>query len=500
MKNVLLRKLSGRSLLYTAMAFSFLISNPLTLFADQHASHIIMQAGVVKGLVVDTTGEPIIGASVVEKGTTNGTVSNLDGNFTLNVSSPNAVIVISYIGYKTVEISASDNKLQRIVLHEDSEMLSEVVVVGYGTQKKESLTGAVTVVGAKSFKEKGSLSSPLQALQGQVPGVMISRGSSAPGDESWSMNLRGSASVNSIEPLIIVDGVAYTSVNDLRLINSNDIESINFLKDGAAAIYGSRAAGGVVLITTKKGTEGRTVVEYSGTATMRKVGLMPSMMSVDQWADGVMSALQNDNNLSNVWYSYAQLAKKYKGSYIDLNTSANPFGTAAFTDVKDFVFDDSVNWLGSLFGDTWSTEQSLNVSGGTDKSSYRISLSYLYDGSTLQYGNNNNQRYTFRMNNTYKFTNNLKLESSIAYNRQQQVAPTMIGSVLTTNMPMAGLPLTTIDGKPYAWGTWGSPVAKVNDGGDNKLMVSSLNISETLNWKINKIGRASCRERVYVLV
>ena len=210
------------------------------------------------------------------------------------------------------------------------------------------------------------------------------------------------------------------------------------------------------------------------------------MRNVDQWAYGVMYAIANDNNLSNVWYSYAQLAKKYKGSYIDLNSSANPFGTAAFTDVKDFVFDDSVNWLGSLFGNTWSTEQSLNVSGGTDRSSYRISLSYLYDGSTLQYGNNNNQRYTFRMNNTYKFTNDIKLESSIAYNRQQQVAPTMIGSVLTTNMPMPGLPLSTINGKPYAWGTWGSPIAKVSNGGDNKLSVSSLNISETLNWKINK--------------
>ena len=149
MNNVLLRKLSGRALLYTGIAFCFLISNPLTLFADQHASHIMMQADVVKGLVVDTTGEPIIGASVVEKGTTNGTVSNLDGNFTLNVSSPNAIIVISYIGYKTVEISAADKKLQKIVLHEDSELLSEVVVEGYGTQKKESLTGAVTVVGAK---------------------------------------------------------------------------------------------------------------------------------------------------------------------------------------------------------------------------------------------------------------------------------------------------------------------------------------------------------------
>lgn len=477
--------LPRRLLFSTVLATAFVALSPLQLFAERSSVESIMQQHVVKGQVLDSAGEPIIGASVLEKGTSNGTVTDFDGNYSLSVTSNNSVIVISYIGCKTVNYPANDKRLQKVVLAEDSEMLGEVVVVGYGTQKKETLTGAVTVVSSKSFKEKGSLSSPLEALQGQVAGVMITRSSSAPGDESWSMNLRGSASVNSIEPLIIVDGVAYSSVNELRLINSNDIESINFLKDGAAAIYGSRAAGGVVLITTKKGTEGKTKVEYSGTATLRTVGLMPSMMGVDQWADGVMSALENDNNTSNVWYTYAQLAKKYKNSYIDLAESANPFGTAAFTDVKDFVFDDSVNWLGSLFGDTWSTEQNLSISGGTERSSYRISMSYLYDGSTLQFGNNNNKRYTFRMNNTYKLSNSLALESVISYNRQEQVAPTMIGSVLTTQMPMPGLPLSTLDGKPYAWGTWGSPVAKVSDGGDNRLSVSALNISETIKYTIN---------------
>ena len=123
---------------------------------------------------------------------------------------------------------------------------------------------------------------------------MITRSSSAPGDESWGLSLRGSVSVNSTEPLIIIDGVAYESVNELRLLNPNDIESMNFLKDGAAAIYGSRAAGGVVLITTKKGAEGKVKVEYSGSATLKTVGLMASAMNIDQWADGVMTALTND--------------------------------------------------------------------------------------------------------------------------------------------------------------------------------------------------------------
>lgn len=462
---------------------SFCIGIPLPTFAEVNDGMEIFQNASVSGIVVDSNGEPVIGANVMVKGTNNGTITDIDGKFTLN--NANGVLVVSFIGYKTQEIQINGNeKNLNIVLREDSELLDEVVVVGYGTMKKESLTGAVTVVDSKAFKEKGGLSSPLEALQGQVAGVMITRSSSAPGDESWGLNLRGAVSANSTEPLIIIDGVAYNSVNELRLINPNDIETINFLKDGSAAIYGSRAAGGVVLITTKKGAEGKVKVEYSGTATLKTVGLMPSAMNIDQWADGVMTALENDNNTSNSWYTFAQLAKQYKGTYIDLSNSNNPFGSAAFTDVSDFVFSDDTNWLDSLFGETMSTEQNLSISGGSERSSYRISLNYLYDGSTLQYGNNNNQRYTFRMNNTFKLTDKIKLESSISYSRQEQVVPTMISSVLTTQMPMPGLPFTSVDGKPYAWGTWGSPVAKVTEGGDNKLSVSNFSLSETLNYQI----------------
>ena len=359
MNNIL--KSSSKKVVFPLMMASALWTGiPQTVCADTLEVQAVMQAVTVKGTVVDANGEPVIGASVLMKGTTNGTITDIDGNFTLSNVNP-GILVVSYIGYKTQEIQAKGGAPVKIVLKEDSEVLEEVVVVGYGTQKKSSLTGAVTVVDEKIFKEKGGLSSPLQALQGQVPGVMITRGSSAPGDESWGLNLRGSVSVNSTEPLIIIDGVAYESVNELRLLNPNDIASINFLKDGAAAIYGSRAAGGVVLITTKKGAEGRVKVEYSGSTTLKTLGLMQEAMSLDQWADGVMSAIENDDQTSHSFYSYAKLAKKYKGSFIDLSKSPNPFGSAAFTDVSDFVFADDVDWLGTLFGNTWSTEHSLSV-------------------------------------------------------------------------------------------------------------------------------------------
>lgn len=453
-----------------------------SLLAAGNPSPIVAQQQQVQGTVVDKTGEPLIGVTVQVVGQQGGTVTDLDGHYSIKAAK-GAQIKFSYIGFTEQVLKVAGPQLN-VTMEDDNQTLQEVVVVGYGVQKKESLTGAVTVVDSKAFQEKGGLSSPLQALQGQVPGVMITRSSSAPGDESWNLNLRGSSSMNSTEPLVVIDGVAANSVSEMRLLNPDDIESINFLKDGSAAIYGSRAAGGVVLITTKKGKEGKLQVNYSGSATLRTVGLMPELCNIDQWADGVQQALRNDNNTSNVWYTYAELAKKYKGGYIDLEKTTNPFGNAGFTDVKDFVFDDNADWLGSLFGSTWSTNHSLSLAGGNDKSSYRISGSFLYDGSTLQYGTNNNKRYNIRWNYSNKLNKIFTLESSIAFSRQEQVAPTLVGSALTTSMPMPGLPLTTQDGQAYAWGTWGSPVAKLQQGGDNKLSVRGLSISETLKAKI----------------
>ena len=437
------------------------------------------QEGTVTGQVTDPSNEPLIGVTVMVDGQqAGGAVTDFDGNYTIKAAS-NATLKFSYIGYQDQKIAVAGRSVINVQMKEDAELLQEVVVVGYGSQKKETMTGAVTVVDAKAFEGKGSLSSPLEALQGQVAGVMITRSSSAPGEEGWDMKLRGSVSKNSGGPLVIIDGVA----GDINSVNSSDIESINFLKDGSAAIYGSRAADGVVLITTKKGKEGKVKVNYNGSLTLKTPGLQPEAMSLGEWADGLMQTLENDKNTSSTWYTYAQLAKRYEGRYIDLSQSANPFGTAAFTDVADFVFAD-VDWLGGLFGNAINQEHSMSISGGTDKNSYRISLAYNYDGSNLQYGSNSNKRFNLRVNDTYKLTERLSLQSSIAYFRREMIRPTMISAALTTSLPQPGLPMAAIDGKPYAWGSWGSPVAKVEDGGDHKESVSRIDISETLNYDI----------------
>lgn len=486
MNNIL--KSSSKKVVFPLMMASALWAGiPQTAYADALEIQTVMQAITVKGTVLDDNGEPVIGASVLMKGTTTGTITDIDGNFTLSNVNP-GILVVSYIGYKTQEIQAKDGAPVKIVLKEDSEVLEEVVVVGYGTQKKATMTGSVTVVNDKMLENKGTMSSPVQALQGQVPGVIITRSSSAPGDESWGMSLRGAVSKNKVDPLIIIDGVEYEGVNELRLLNPSDIESINFLKDASASIYGSKAAGGVVLVTTKKAKEGKVHVEYNGSVTAKFIGLSPKLMNMDEWASSVLQARQNDGyGDDDTWVRYVKLAMAYKNQYINLDHTNNPFGTG-FSNVDDFVFFDT-DWQDIMWGTAASTQHELAVSGGTDASRYRLSLGYMYDDSNLKWGNNNNNRYNLRLTNSFKLSEKAFIESVIAYNRQDQVAPTQIGSALNTAVQQPGFPSATINGKPYAWGDRGDWVASnwlCELGGDNKLKVSAINISETFNYSILK--------------
>jgi TonB-dependent SusC/RagA subfamily outer membrane receptor len=209
----------------------------------------------------------------------------------------------SYIGYEDQIIDAGVKAVLNVTMKESTEVLEEVVVVGYGAQKKETLTGAVTVVSDKMLKDKGALSNPAQALQGQVPGVIITRNSAAPGDESWNMKLRGSFSKNNSAPLVIIDGV---ESDDFSQLNPGDIESINFLKDASAAIYGARAANGVVLVTTKSGSKGKTTVSYDFSYCWQNPWKKKAVLNAHEYMT-IMNEMQiNDGNAPR--YSAADIA------------------------------------------------------------------------------------------------------------------------------------------------------------------------------------------------
>ena len=486
MKKNLFRFSSRRFLFSTVMASALVTGAPQAVFAYVGEVQAVSQTGAIKGKIVDSYGEPVIGANVKVKGTTNGTITDMDGNFTLNNVS-GGTLVISFIGYKTLEVSVKGTNLAKIIMHEDTEVLDEVVVVGYGTQKKESLTGSVTVVDQKLFKDKGTVANPLSAMQGQVPGLRITRSSAAPGEEGWGVSIRGSVSKNKVEPLLIIDGVPASGVSEMVQLNADDIETINFLKDASAAIYGAKAAGGVILVTTKRPDAGKTRVEYSGSVTRKIVGLQPRMMSMDEWTDGVLQARLNDGyGEDDNWVRYARLAKAMKGSWINLHGGNNPDEDpipGGFRGVADFVFHD-MNWTDVLWGNATSTQHNLSVSGGSEKSTYRLSLGYLNDQGTLQWGNNSNERYNVRLFNSFKINNRISLETNMSASRQHQVAPTQIGSILGSSIPQPGLSVSTIDGKPYAWGGIHTPNWSAELGGDNKLVVTTMNVNEILKVNI----------------
>lgn len=244
---------SPKRVLYSAVMVSALLcGGNIQTHAEALHAQAVMQTVTVKGQVMDPTGVPVIGASVLEKGTSNGVITDIDGNFSLKVSSPNAVVVISYIGYKTVELPASNTKkLAQVTLKEDAEVLDEVVVVGYGVQKKTTLTGAIDQVDSKVLESRAVTNVGL-ALQGQTPGLTVTRSSSRPGNEGLNFQIRGATSVNGGSPLIVIDGVPAVNATSFQNMNSDDIETISVLKDGAASIYGAKAANGVILVTTKK--------------------------------------------------------------------------------------------------------------------------------------------------------------------------------------------------------------------------------------------------------
>lgn len=469
--------------LATGMTVSMFPMRGMAAYADVDMVQTVSQAQkIIKGRVMDTSGESLIGVSVSIVGGTGGTITDIDGNYSLSVPA-GSQIRFSYIGYENQTFDVGNRSVLNVTMKESSELLEEVVVVGYGAQKKETLTGAVTVVDGKMLQNKGALSSPAQALQGQVPGVFITRNSAAPGAESWNMKIRGSFSKNNSAPLVIIDGV---ESEDFGSLNPSDIESINFLKDASAAIYGSKAAGGVILVQTKKAKEGKVRVEYNGSVTAKFVGLQPQLMSLDEWCDAMEQARLNDGKTlaDDQWLQYVALARQNKGHYINVEDSGNPFPGGAFAGLYDFVFFDT-DWEDIMWGTAATTSHELSVSGGNEKSTYRLSGRFMYDDSNLKWGNNNNKVYSLRLSNVFHLTKKFDLESVIFYHRQDQVSPTQISQALTAGTQQPGFPSSTIDGKPYAWGNWATPNWRCELGGDNNLRTSGVSINETLKYRIN---------------
>ena len=336
---------------------------------------------IVKGTVTTPDGEGAIGATVMEKGTKNGTVTDIDGNFSISVASKNSTLIVSYVGYLATELKASDDL--NIVLEEDSQLLDELVVTGYTTQRKADLTGAVSVMNMSNPISEAD-PNMLSSMQGKLAGVQIVT-DPVPGSESSTVRIRGMSTVNGNEPLYIIDGIA--SSENLNSLNPSDIESIQVLKDASSAsIYGSRAANGVIIITTKKGKSGRLAVNVNYTASLQTVAKTYKVLNAEQWGEAYWTACKNAGiTPSHVFYG--------SGDTPQLVTYLDDAGLVRASDT---------DWQDAVYSSAWTQNISASVTNSNERGSVLFSGNYIDQEGIMNY--TFYRRYSFRINSTYNIS------------------------------------------------------------------------------------------------
>ena len=367
----------------------------------------------VSGVIVDTNGEPVIGASVLVKGTNNGTITDLDGRFTVNDVSENSTLDISYIGYKTLTLKASDKNLARLVLHEDTEVLDEVVVVGYTPMRKSDFTGSLASV--KSNELSLSAATAGQALVGKVAGVQVMQTTGAPG-KGVEIKVRGTNSLSaSTSPLYVIDG--YPASEDVY-INPEDIETIDILKDAAsAAIYGSRGASGVVLITTKRGKTGKAQITYDFQYSVQQVAKKIDLLDATQFRDLVIDARNNA-------YRDKAEAAGLSWSPLDDNAIRASKGFAlSEVGIPDLFFDFTTgkpvtpqyntDWQDEIYSNAPMSRHNVSVAGGTENLKYRFSFGYLNQDGIIS--PSNHKRMNVRANVDANVTKKLRVGINFSF-------------------------------------------------------------------------------------
>lgn len=473
---------AGLMLMCAVPQFSFAAA------ADDMTANIVQQVITAKGTVIDDAGEPVIGVTVVVKGTSTGTVTDIDGNFTIQAEQ-GATLEFSFIGYKTTTAQVSSSPIN-ITLKEDTETLDEVVVVGYGTQKKVNVTGAVGMVDSKVLAARPVVN-VAQALQGTVPGLNFTVGSEGGAlDGSMSFNIRGAGTIgdgSGSSPLVLIDGIE----GSLNSLNPNDIESVSVLKDAASAsIYGARAAFGVILVQTKKGTAGKTRVSYSGNVRFSDAVSVPEMLDSYTFAQYFNRAAENVGEAVQFSAEALQRIKDYQNGTLktvttlnkDNNRWNNYGGANANTDwFKEFYKD----WVPSQ-------EHNLSFSGGTEKIQYTLSGSFLDQNGLLRHGSDNLQRYTLNSSINAKVADWLTVSYSTKWTRTDYNRPSYLTGLFFHNIARRWPTCPAYD--PNGYPMSGVEITELEDGG-KQINQEDLNTQQLKfvfepikDWHINVEG------------
>lgn len=413
------KKICGSEYLKRIFLVSFLLTGYsfLTLplrSADTNSIHSILQQPVtVKGTVVDAAGEPLIGVSVLVKETTHGIVTDIDGEFTLAVT-PGRILQISYIGYLTQEIVVKDSQPLWIVLQEDMKMLEEVVVIGYGTQDKVSVTGAVAEIKTSDIKKTPS-PNLIDALTGRLPGLTTIQSSSLLGDEGFELYLRGASTTNGKSPLILIDGVPRSN---LSMLDPNEVASISILKDASAtAVFGVRGANGVILVTTNTGNKEKPELSVSADFGLRTLPYLYHPVDSRTFAEMRNLALQNDG-----------LPPLYSQRQLQL-----------FSDGSNYYYPNT-DWTSILYKDTAPQNRyNVNLSGGIDRVNYFVNVSYLTQGSNIKTLSKKELGY----DPTYKYNQfNFRTNLDIEVNNWMKATANLAGYINTVNRPNTSIGYT----------------------------------------------------------
>ena len=432
---------------------TFKIEGTYIVLSPASVTETKQQTRSVKGNIVDQNGDPVIGANIVEKGTTNGTISDVNGQFTLNLQQKNPVLVVSYIGFTTKEIPVGNLSVLNINLSEDSEALEEVVVVGYGVQKRASVTGSVASLQSKDI---ATVKTPnvSNALAGKLPGLRAVQRSGAPGDDDASIDIRGYGNA-----LVIVDGVE----RDFKQIDANDIESISILKDASAAVYGFKGANGVILVTTKKGEVGKPKINYNGYVGIQNITRYPEYYDGYEYATLYNEAQQNIG-----------IAAPYSAE--DLERFRQGIGT---TDWYDEVIRKTAP----------TTYHNLSVSGGAEKVKYFFSLGLTDQEGIYRSKAFNYKKYNVRSNISAEivkgFTVDLQLSGRLDTRMKPYEAEPLSRSI---QMAKPVFPVYANDNPDY-WsnpGDKGNPVhlSDIDNVGYDRRDRREFNGSIGLNWEI----------------
>lgn len=374
---------------------------------------VITKAPPIKitGFILAENGTPLQNANVSEKGKLNSVITKADGSFTMTVEGPQSVLVISYVGFDDKLVPVGDQTELTIKLTTTQAPMEEQVVVGYGTSKKATVTGALEPVANKTFDSR-AVTNPALALQGTTPGLVVTRTSSRPGNEDLALQIRGATSVNGGTPLIVIDGIPVASQNAFFTMNPDDIESVNVLKDGMAAIFGSRAANGVILITTKRG-KGKTRIDYGYNARINTIGIKSPATDMKQFAQMWVNAYNEDTyKTTKNWGSLDNLQKIAQGQ-------EGIYHTTAWGDV--FVAD--ANRFDEMFATRVSQQHNLSISGASDKSGYRLSAGYADNQGPLAVAYDGNKQYNLRLNYDYKLAEKVKLQTGVTYQKDITSSP-----------------------------------------------------------------------------